>query len=451
MSTELQRQGTELKSRYDIARDCVHCGLCLPVCPTYLHLGNEADSPRGRIYLMRAHEEERQELTPAFQEHLDLCLACRACETACPSGVRFGSMLEDFRALLRESPQPGLHGRGLGGLVGRWLLLHVLPEPRRLAAVVQVLRVSQRSGLTALAQRSGLLRLLGIASQAALAPLVPPATARRAWPGRLPAHGRRRARVLFLRGCVAPELLPEVQRASIEALRHNGCDVLTPSGQTCCGALHVHMGFHRQGLELLQRNLQAFDVSEVDAVVVNAAGCGSTMKEYGHLARDLPEWAEAAQRFASRVKDIHEFLHALGLLPPSRSVEARVAYDDPCHLLHGQGISTAPREILATIPGVELVPLAEAERCCGSAGVYNVLHPQLAQQILDEKIRHIAGSGAEIVATGNPGCIVQIRGGLRRAAETEARLARIRVLHPMQLLAAAYDGRGLPLSGFEQA
>ncbi len=426
------------KSRYDIARDCVHCGHCLPVCPTYLHLGNEADSPRGRIYLMRAHEEGRQALTPAFQEHLDLCLVCRACETACPSGVQFGSRMEEFRSLLRAQP-PATAATGRQRLLarlGHTILLHVLPAPRRLRFLMALLRFGQTSGLLAAFRRTGLLRLLGVEEQVALAPVVPARKARRSWPEVLTAHGPRRARVLFLRGCVAPELLPEIQAASIAALRHNGCEVITPAEQTCCGALHFHLGYDREGLALLARNLRAFERGDVDALVVNAAGCGSTLKEYGALAREHLELAAPAAELARRVRDISEFLDALGLVPPPHPVHARVAYDEPCHLLHGQGVSAAPRRILGAIPGVELVPLAEADRCCGSAGVYNLMHAELANAILQEKIRHIAASGADTVATGNPGCILQIRQGLRHAEDP--RLQGVQVVHPMELLAASY-------------
>ena len=426
-----------VKSRYDIARDCVHCGLCLPVCPTYLHLGNEADSPRGRIYLMRAHDEGRQAVTPAFREHLDLCLVCRACETACPSGVRFATMMEDFRAQLQSEPVASGATR-LETRFGRWLLRRVLPERRRLRTVANLLGAAQASGLVRLAERSGLLRALHLQERAALAPSLPPRQARRDWPEVLPAHGKRRARVLFLRGCIAPELLPEVQAASIAALRHNGCEVVTPQEQTCCGALHFHLGYRADGLRLLERNLAAFARADVDALVVNAAGCGSTLAEYGELARDKPALAAPASALAARVRDISEFLDALGVVAPPLRVPARVAYDEPCHLLHGRGISAAPKRVLAAIPGVELVPLTEADRCCGSAGVYNVLYPDLAGAILEEKIRHVAASGADTVATGNAGCILQIRSGLRRAAGSTPRLAAVRVVHPMQLLAAAY-------------
>jgi glycolate oxidase iron-sulfur subunit len=245
---------------------------------------------------------------------------------------------------------------------------------------------------------------------------------------------------LFLRGCVAPELLPEVQAATLTALRHNGCEVVTPPGQTCCGALHFHLGWRDAGLQLVQRNLQAFDRRDIDALVVNAAGCGSTLKEYGELTHDLGALALPARELAARVRDVSEFLDALGLVPPPHAVPARVAYDEPCHLLHGQRVSAAPQRVLDAILGLERVPLAGADRCCGSAGIYNLLHPDLAGAILEEKIAAIAASGADTVATGNAGCILQIRQGLRRAAAATPRLAGVRVVHPMQLLAQAYTG-----------
>jgi glycolate oxidase iron-sulfur subunit len=423
------------------------------VCPTYLHLGNEADSPRGRIYLMRAHEEGRQALTPAFREHLDLCLVCRACETACPSGVRFGSMMEEFRALMREggeaaaaepSASQGFRSAA-GGTQPRWLaragefvLRRVLPHPHRLRALANLLWMYEGSGLATLLQRSGLVRALGVGDLDASRPRVPSPSARRDWAETLPAYGRRRARVLFLRGCVTPQLLPAMQRASLEALRHNGCEVVTPRAQRCCGALHFHAGFRDDGLDLLEHNARVFDQNDVDAVVVNAAGCGSTLKEYGELARERPGSAAAAAAFASRVRDISEVLVDLGLVEPRAPVPAVVAYDEPCHLLHGQRVSAAPKQILDAIPGLRRVPLTDADRCCGSAGVYNLVFPRLARQIVAEKVAHIAASGADTVATGNPGCILWIRAGLRAAAAATPRLAGVRVVHPMQLLARAY-------------
>jgi glycolate dehydrogenase iron-sulfur subunit len=356
--------------------------------------------------------------------------------------------MEDFRAELHEpaggSAAPAAAGvtaaAGLQARLGGWLLVHVLPHPRRLHRMANLMRAYQRSGFGMFVRRTGILHALRLAEREALAPWVPPAASRRPWPSVLPAHGLRRARVLFLRGCVAPEVLPEMQRASIEVLRHNGCEVVTPDAQTCCGALHFHAGYRAAGQVLLERNVRGFDLDGADAVVVNAAGCGSTLKEYGRLAAEHPELAPAAARFAAAVRDIGEFLDQLGLVPPTHPVQARVAYDEPCHLLHGQGISAAPKRLLAAVPGLTLVPLAEADRCCGSAGVYNLQHTDLAGQILDTKVACIEASGADTVATGNPGCILQIRLGLRRAARRSPGLARIRVVHPMELLAAAYPG-----------
>ena len=441
------------KGRYEIALDCVHCGLCLQVCPTYLELGDEADSPRGRIYLMRAYEEGRQSVTRGLVDHLDRCLVCRACETACPSGVRFGSMMEDFRSLVRTDVERLAEAEGtpaaarFRAALAKLVLVHVVPRRRLLRALVEGLRFYQWSGLGRVARRSGALRVLGLERQEEQAPLVPPRAARRSWPEVVPPVGQRRARVLFLRGCVTPELLPEMVEASIEALRYNGCEVVTPRQQTCCGALHFHTGHKERGLDLLAQNVRAFDLRDVDAIVVNAAGCGSSLKEYGELAAGRPDVASSAALFADRVRDIHEFLDGLGLVAPRYRIPARVAYDEPCHLLHGQRVTEPPKAILRAVPGVELVPLRDADRCCGSAGVYNVAQPVLAGAILAEKIRNVAASGCDVVATGNPGCILQMRAGLRRAAASDPRLGRIRVMHPIEILAASYRGPGAADSG----
>jgi len=442
VTSDVPVEAAEKTGRYDIALDCVHCGLCLPVCPTYLHLGDEADSPRGRIYLMRAHDEGRQPMTPGLLQHLDRCLVCRACETACPSGVRFGSLIEDFRAQAR--PTAAAAAAGVGGhfrrALGTFVLRHVLPDRRRLRALVNGLYFYQVSGAGAVVRTLGLARMLGLQAQEAMAPPVPAPALRRDWPAVLPALGARRARVLFLRGCVMPEILPGVQRASIAVLRRNGCDVVTPPEQTCCGALHFHTGERRRGLDLLTRNLRAFDMRDVDALVVNAAGCGSTLKEYGSLAQETPVIAASAAALAARVEDIAEFLDELGLVEPTHPVRARIAYDEPCHLLHGQRVSAAPRSLLGAIPGATIVPLADADRCCGSAGIYNLMQPALATAVLDEKVRAIGASGAEIVASGNPGCILWIRRGLAvaAAAARDPRLAGVRVEHPVEILARAY-------------
>lgn len=432
---------TARKSVAVAALDCVHCGLCLPVCPTYLQLGDEADSPRGRIYLMRAFAEGRHAPSRGLLTHLDRCLVCRACETACPSGVQFGGMMEDVRAALLPV-RAALLERGarqrLHAALGAFVLRHVLPHRRRMRALVQLLRWYQVGGAQRLVRGLGLARAAGLGAQEALAPPVPPAHLRRPWPVVQASHGPRRARVLFLRGCIAPEVLPEMYAASLAALRHNGVEVVTPPGQVCCGALHFHAGFRAEGLELLARNVRAFDARDVDAVVVNAAGCGSTLKEYGGLAAARPGLAEAAAAFAARVRDISEFLHELGLVPPPHPVARRVTYDEPCHLLHGQRVSAAPRALLQAIPGLEWCPLPDADRCCGSAGIYNVVQTALASAILSDKIRSIAATGAGVVATGNPGCILQIRAGLLQASSAAPALREVRVVHPLALLALAY-------------
>lgn len=438
--------GDDRRKRYQIALDCIHCGLCLPACPTYELTGNEAASPRGRIYLMRAFEEGQQEATAPFREHLESCLVCRACETACPSGVQFGSMMEEFRALYRgqleSQPLPTSQARpeagGWRGRLGTWLMLEVLPKPRRLRRLMNLLWFTQRSGLSGLARRSGILRVLGLDTAEAMAPPVPPPNQRRSWAETLPPYGKQRARVLFLRGCVTPELLPSMQSASLEVLRHNGCEVVTPKSQTCCGALHFHSGQRQAGLALLRENLIAFDLDGFDAIVINAAGCGSTLKEYANLLGKNDAQTGEAQAFAAKVRDISEFLVELGLVPPPGSIHKRVAYDEPCHLLHGQGISDAPKQLLDAIPGLQRVALDDADRCCGSAGVYNLVHPEMASALGAEKLHCIRRAQPDIVVTGNPGCILQIRHALGETASGANRPAPVQVLHPMELLLRSY-------------
>jgi glycolate oxidase iron-sulfur subunit len=324
------------------------------------------------------------------------------------------------------------------GRLGGFVLAHVITHPRRVRAATSALYAFHESGLAALVRRTGILARSPLAAAVALAPRVPSRAARRAWPAWLPAHGRRRARVAYLRGCVAPEFLPEIAESTLAVLRHNGCDVVTPPEQRCCGALHVHAGREADGRALARDNVRAFAADDVDAVIVDAAGCGSTLKEYGRLYAGDAMLAGPAAGLSRRVRDASEFLAALGLVPPVRPIRARVAYDDPCHLIHGQRIAAQPRALLDAIPGLERVPLADADRCCGSAGIYNLVQPALANAILDAKIAAIASAQCDLVATANPGCILQIRYGLQRAAAAMPRLAAVAVVHPMQLLAAAY-------------
>ncbi|MGH7324693.1 MAG: (Fe-S)-binding protein [Candidatus Rokuibacteriota bacterium] len=398
-------------------RRCVHCGICLPQCPTYRVLGEEMDSPRGRLYLMRAAAEGRLEPSPGFARHLDLCLGCRACESACPSGVPFGSLLETVRGQLtrrRLTSQPRILSR---------LVYALFPRPRLLGFAFRVLRLYQRSGLARLAHALGALRpLRRLAVMEALLPTVP---APAALPATIPAHDPRRGRVGLLTGCVQRHLFPGVNRDTAQLLSLVGWEVVVPPGQGCCGALDLHGG----RLDVFRARARALAAcfTDVDWVVTNAAGCGSAMKEYGH-------WADELAPFAARVRDVSELL-ADAPLPVGR-LETTATYHDACHLAHGQQIRAAPRALLARIPGLRLVPLADSELCCGSAGVYNLLEPAVAERLLDMKVSRIVETGARVVATGNPGCLLQIAHGCRR------RGLDVEVVHPVELLARAVAAAG---------
>lgn len=397
--------------------DCVHCGLCLPACPTHQVLGVEADSPRGRIYLMRALAEGRVQDPAAVRPFLDRCLDCRACETACPSGVRYGEILEATRAdLERQRPTPGVTPR-----LARWLLWHVVARQGRLRAAFWLLRAAQVTGLRWLATRLGLVPK----AIAAMAPAVPPARERRPLPTGLhrppPGVPRRGPRVALFTGCVMEPLFGRVNRATLELLLANGFDVEVPAAQRCCGALLVHAGRPDRARQLARANVAAF--AGCDVVVNNSAGCGCAMKEYGHLLGDA-----GGAAFAAKCRDISEFLgeHGLGAAPAARA--ARVAYDDPCHLCHGQDVRREPRQLLASVPGLELVPHDRPEDCCGSAGIYNLLQPALAAEIGRRKVESLHRAGVELVVTGNPGCMLQLDGHLRASGRP------LPVLHLVELL-----------------
>lgn len=399
----------------DALRTCVHCGICLPQCPTYRVLGEEMDSPRGRLYLMRAAAEGRIGLTETFARHLDLCLGCRACESACPSGVPFGSLLEATRAQFRRTAPESLLTRAIFAL---------FPEPRRLGALMAPLRLYQRSGLQALVRRTGVLaRLPKLAAMEALLPDVP---ASATLPERIAAQGPARGRVGLLLGCVQRHLCPDVNRDTARLLSLAGWDVVIPGPQGCCGALDLHAG-RLDELRARARRLAASFPPDIDYLVTNAAGCGSAMKEYAHWLPDNPEVAG----LAARTRDVSELLVDADL--PLGSLDLTVTYHDACHLAHGQRIRREPRALLARVPGLRVVPLAESELCCGSAGIYNLLEPVMADRLLDLKVDRIAQTGACVVVTGNPGCMLQIAKGAK------ARGLELEVLHPVQLLARAVD------------
>jgi glycolate oxidase iron-sulfur subunit len=403
----------------DGLRACVHCGICLPQCPTYRVLGQEMDSPRGRIYLMRAAAEGRVGLTPTLARHLDLCLGCRACETACPSGVPFGHLLEAARGQVeRRGVRAPDSDRTTRDFVLRWF-----PHPRRLAPMMHALRLYQRSGLQGMVRSSGLLAPFPkIRNMEGLLPQLP---ATDGMPELVPATGRRRARAGLLVGCVQRFFYPEVNRDTARLLSAAGYEVLVPRAQECCGALHLHAGRLGEFRRMARQLMAAWD-PELDVVVVNAAGCGSALKEYGRWLGD-----GAAETFSKKVRDISEVLVDHDL--PFGSLGETVTYHDACHLAHGQRIRSEPRQLLKRIPGLKLVELQDSDLCCGSAGVYNLLEPGIADELGRRKVERIRETGARIVVAGNPGCLMQI------ARHCRAQGLAIEVTHPVSLLARALE------------
>ena len=410
-----------------LIRQCVHCGLCLPTCPTYVVLGVEMDNPRGRIRLMKTAHEGGIPVGAEFDEHIYKCLDCRACETACPSGVQFGKLVEAARAQVEAQRPQSRRERAARSLFFGLLL----PRPRLLALAARASALGARIGgpaLRALARHSVAFRRL-----ADMTTLIPRRPLRwDALPAVVPAEGERRGRVLLFRGCVMRAAFGDVNMATARVLARNGFEVVAPEDQTCCGALHIHAGERDGGKALARANIDRLERLAVDAIIVNAAGCGANLKEYGWLLKDDPAYAERAEALAARVKDATEFLGDNGLRDTPGELRWRVTYDDPCHLLHGQKVREQPRALLAAIPGLEVVPLEEADMCCGSAGIYNVTHDEIARQLLQRKVERIARTGASVVVTANPGCAMQIESGLRRAS------LDVRVLHLVEVLDAAY-------------
>ena len=408
---------------------CIKCGFCLPVCPTYNLTGSEAASPRGRIEMMVAVADG--DLEPEdILEPLDLCLGCRACETACPAGVEFGRLLEAGRA----AAGTGKSASRLGNWFRSLFMDHVLPYPRRQRQLASLLRFYQITGLRGLVRIGGLLPRLAprLGAMEALLPDVPSASARHPLPREMPSQGQERGRVLLLTGCVTPHVLPRVNRATMRVLARNGYRVLTAASQPCCGALQAHANDLEGARGLARHHIAAFETSGADWLVVNAAGCGALMKDYGHLLAHDSDFAGRARAFDSRVRDVSELLAAAPLQGPLRSVPLRVAYDDPCHLSHGQRIRRQPRELLRQVPGLELLDVPESDWCCGSAGTFNLFHPEMADALLDRKMAHLVSIRPDVVASGNPGCLLQLRQGAARhgmAAE---------ILHPIEVLDRAY-------------
>jgi len=416
----------------DGVNQCVHCGLCLAYCPTFAELGTEMDSPRGRIFLIKSLAEGRIGLSDSTVRHLSLCLDCRACETVCPAGVPYGRLIEAAKAEI-EHQRPGGVARRLFRALNFGVLLG---RPTMLRAAAAMLRLYQASGAQALVRATGLVRLLPGALPAweALTPRVPGAAERAPLPRVIAADGPRRARVALLTGCIQSVVFGAHNRATARVLARNGVEIVVPSEQGCCGALNAHGGDHARALDMARSTIGVFERERVDAVVVNTSGCGAHMKAYGTLLENDPAWAPRARSFAARVQDISEFLAREPLRGPLQPVPMTVAYHDPCHVVHGQKIRIQPRQLLAQIQALKVVPLAESEWCCGSAGIYNLTEPEMAERLLRRKVDHVLASGAEAIVTANPGCILQIEKGLRD------RGSPVRVLHLVQVLDQAYGG-----------
>jgi len=383
---------------------CIRCGLCLNACPTFRVLGEELDSPRGRIYQIAQADAGRLPLSDGLRLHLDQCLVCRACETACPSGVPYGAIIERARADMRATrPLPRWQRWWQS-----WLLESLLPNPGRIAFAARLLRIYQRSGLQTLVRAAGVLHPLGLADAERFSPALdgPP------FPHRgqtFPAHGTRRARVIFIPGCAQNALLPGLNHATVRVLRQHGCEVVVPNAFGCCGALHTHAGLRDFARQLARANIAALEDVAADAIISNASGCGAALKEYAELFDHEPEWQERARRFSARVQDATEFLDALGLRRELlRPIAAVATYQDPCHLAHAQHVREAPRRLLAAIPGLELREMERSDQCCGSAGIYNLQQPAIAQSLLADREMVIAATGASLIVTANPGCMLQL-------------------------------------------
>jgi glycolate oxidase iron-sulfur subunit len=410
---------------------CIHCGLCLDKCPTYRTLGTEMDSPRGRVYLIKAVNEERLTMTPNFIDHMYLCLDCRACETACPSHVEFGDLMERARGQIERHVPRSWKER----LFRRLVFHELFPYAWRMEQLFYGLRWYQRLGLQSILRRLRFLGLLPehLKSMEAMLPALPKRPFTHSIPETIRGRPPVTRRVGFFSGCVMNLFYAEVHHASSRVLQANGCDTWTPLQQVCCGALHMHAGEREQAKQLARRNITAFERQEVDVIVNNAAGCGAQLKMYGELLAEDPIFAERAHRFSAKVQDISECLVQEPLRGPLGPVPKRVAYDDPCHLLHAQGVQQPPRTLLQQIPELQLVPVTDADFCCGAAGIYNITHYDLSRHILTRKMEHIQAAQPEVIATGNPGCMMQLCTGVQQAD------LDIPVVHPIELIDASYQ------------
>ncbi|GAA2348568.1 heterodisulfide reductase-related iron-sulfur binding cluster [Saccharopolyspora halophila] len=413
----------------ELIDDCVHCGFCLPSCPTYELWGEEMDSPRGRIYLMQ-EGLEGEPLTGNVVEHFDACLGCMACVSSCPSGVQYGTLISETRAQVERN-----HKRGRWEKFMRTMIFTLFPYPNRLRAMRGPLALYQKSRLSRLLNRSGLMSKLPAGLQV-MESLAPPIDRAEKLPSRVRARGEKRATVGLITGCVQSAFFPDVNAATARILSAEGCDLVIPPGQGCCGALSEHSGREEEAIGFARKLLDTFEASDVDYVVINSAGCGSTLKEYPRLLQDDPAYKAKAEKFSERVRDVSELLTELGPVAERHPVPVHIAYHDACHLAHGQGIRSQPRELLRGIPGLQLSEINRAELCCGSAGVYNLLQPEPARELGDRKAENVLATGSQLLVTANPGCSMQIRTALERRGE------QLAMAHTVQVLDASIRGLG---------
>ena len=412
----------------ELINQCVHCGFCLPACPTYALWGNEMDSPRGRIYLMKMASEGATEMTDKWVQHFDRCLGCMSCMTACPSGVDYGKLIEATRAQIERR-----HPRSTMERLQRRMIFSTFPRVDRLKLLRPLLRAYQQSGLQSLIRGSGLLKLMP-KQLGAMETLMPKLGAYQTIAPVTAAQGAKRKRVGLVLGCVQREFMPEINAATVRVLAAEGCEVIAPAEQPCCGALMVHAGEETPALDLARRMIDTFESANVDVIVTNAGGCGSNVREYGYQLRDDPQYAGRAAAFSAKCKDVTEFLQELGPRSERRPLKMRVAYHDSCHLQHAQGVRSQPRTLLAAIPGVELLDLPEAALCCGSAGIYNLVQPETADTLADRKAQFIGEARPDVVASGNIGCMLQIGAAVARNGQ------KTPVVHTIQLIDASLRG-----------
>jgi glycolate oxidase iron-sulfur subunit len=423
-SEPISNPGTALD--YELLLDCVHCGLCTSACPTYVETGDENESPRGRIYLMRGVTDGKLELNEHVRGHLELCLDCRACETACPSGVQYGKLIEPFRVAMDKVDGTSHKDDWFH----RYILFGLFPYATKLRRALVPARIAQRIGLLELLQATRLTRLLPKQLRRMVEMLPPPHRNEGVLPEFLPAIGRRRATVALFTGCIGDAMFRHVNWATARVLQQNGCDVHVPRTQVCCGAIHFHAGSSEPARNFADENLAAFPLERFDAIINNVAGCGSMLKDYGHHWHD----ARQAQRadWSAKVRDVNEFLDQLGPVRPEGEVRAVATYHDACHLLHAQKIHDAPRRLLALVPGLELHDLPESELCCGAAGTYNLTQPEMSDRLSRRKLANIKGTGASVAITSNAGCALQI------TREARAQGEQLAVVHPMEVLDWSY-------------